>query len=223
MDTNHLIRQSDLIPSETLDTSITIIGAGAIGGWTALSLAKMGMNNLTVYDFDKVEEENLNSQFYSKDDLNKPKVECLQRWIEMMSGIKINTITDKYIKQPIPSKIIISAVDQMYVRKDIFDNNHGGVSEYLIDPRMGAENALLYVVDLDSDESKDSYRNTFYSDDEAVQEPCTAKATIYTASLLSGLVCKAVKDIITANPFTKMVQWNIKNNECLMFGSQDTA
>ena len=60
----HLIRQFDLIPEDVLGEPITIIGVGAIGSWTTLALAKMGFQNLTVFDDDKVSIENMNSQFY---------------------------------------------------------------------------------------------------------------------------------------------------------------
>ena len=60
----NLTRQLDLIPIAVLGTRITIIGAGAVGGWTSLALAKMGFSNITVFDYDVVEVENLNCQLY---------------------------------------------------------------------------------------------------------------------------------------------------------------
>ena len=36
----HLTRQIDLIPTRVLNIPITVIGCGAIGGWTTLMLAK---------------------------------------------------------------------------------------------------------------------------------------------------------------------------------------
>ena len=51
----YLVRQLDILPPEQTITPITIIGAGAIGSFVALSLAKMGFDDITVYDFDKIE------------------------------------------------------------------------------------------------------------------------------------------------------------------------
>ena len=46
------------------NTPIHIIGCGATGSWVALMLAKMGISNITCWDFDKVEEHNLPNQFF---------------------------------------------------------------------------------------------------------------------------------------------------------------
>ena len=60
----HLTRQLDVIPVEILDEPINIIGAGAVGSFTALTLAKMGFAQIAVWDDDVVSEENLNAQFF---------------------------------------------------------------------------------------------------------------------------------------------------------------
>ena len=96
--------------------------------------------------------------------------------------------------------IIISAVDSMSARKAIWEAHKDypfGVRA-IIDPRMGAEHALLYVMNPGDEADIEAYERSLYADDEAVQEPCTAKATIYTANMLAGLVCKAVKDLSDA-------------------------
>ena len=43
----------------------------------------------------------------------------------------------------------------------------------------------------------DDFEKSWFSDDDAVQEKCTAKATIYTTLLAAGFIAKAVKDIAT--------------------------
>ena len=60
---NRLIRQQDLINSDILTTPLFMVGLGGIGSWTAISLAKMGFNNLELWDNDVVAEENFNNQF----------------------------------------------------------------------------------------------------------------------------------------------------------------
>ena len=42
----HTMRQKEIIPDELLSKPVTIIGVGAIGSFTALSLAKMGIKGL---------------------------------------------------------------------------------------------------------------------------------------------------------------------------------
>lgn len=211
----HLTRQSDLIPEEVLGEPITIIGAGAIGSWTTLALAKMGFQNLTVFDFDEVSIENLSCQLYPRGSIGRQKVVALNEmvWDYCGHGFEIKS---KYEKGIFPG-IVISAVDSMAVRRLIWENHKDKAfgTRAVIDPRMGALNALLYVMNPMDPDDIASYEKSLYADDDAVQEKCTAKATIFTANMLSGLVCKAVVDLLTRPDYLRTAQWSIANNAFL--------
>lgn len=211
----HLTRQLDIIPISTLGETIHIIGAGAIGSLTALSLAKMGFTNLFVYDDDHVDVENMNCQFYRFSDIGKPKVVALAELIKDFTGTIIEPINRRYNGEGPLKGIVISAVDSMKVRKTVWDA-HCGVApttKAIIDPRMAAEEALLYTMNPMSVTDKTSYEATLYTDENAVRERCTAKSTMYTAQLLSGLVAKSVKDIVTKSSYPRIVMWSIKDNQ----------
>lgn len=214
----HLTRQLDLVPLEILGEKITIIGAGAIGGWVTLSLAKMGFSDITVYDYDKVDVVNLNSQFYRQGDVGEHKVSALQKLVKDFTGVSISATTMKYERGIFPG-IVIAAVDSMQVRKTIWENhaNKAPFTKAIIDPRMGAESALLYVMRPMGAKDQKSYTKTLYSDQDAVAERCTAKSTIYTANLLSGLVVKAVKDLLTQPDYLRSAQWDIAANDLFCF------
>ena len=118
----HLTRQMDIIPMNLLSEEITIIGAGAIGSFTALALAKMGFENLTVFDFDKIEIENMNCQFFPYSAIGMQKVMALKMMISQFANAEINVIDKPYDKGTFKG-IVISAVDSMKVRKLIWDNH----------------------------------------------------------------------------------------------------
>lgn len=209
----HLTRQADIIPSQAAATlPITIIGAGAIGSWVALTLAKSGFTNLTVYDFDTVSIENMSSQGYRMSDIGKPKVAALADIVHMFTDVTIKTVNAKWQPDIHARGIVISAADSMATRKYVYESIKSSMFNvtHMIDARMGAEIAALYTT---SPHNENWYTNTLYSDDEAVQVPCTAKATIYTSNLLAGLVVKTVKDILTNNKYAKNAQWNIKDGD----------
>jgi molybdopterin/thiamine biosynthesis adenylyltransferase len=214
----HLTRQLDLIPMDVLGEEITIIGAGAIGSWVTLSLAKMGFGNIRVYDHDTISIENMNCQFYPMNAIGESKVETLCNLVADFTNIDITPLNQKWFGER-HNGIVISAVDCMDVRQSIFEayRMKGYNTRAVIDGRMGAENALLYVYKPMNIESCHHYSKSLYSNEEAVAERCTAKATIYTANLLAGLVCKAVKDQLTTSTYLKSAQWDIKNNELLCF------
>lgn len=213
----HLTRQHDIIPVNVLGEKITVIGAGAIGSFVTLSLAKMGFGDITVYDYDKVEEENMNCSFYRFKDITKPKVRALRELVADFTNTLIEAKEEKYERGMFPG-IVISAVDSMEVRKRIWANHkkQSPFTKAMIDPRMGAETALLYVMNPMDEADIDSYEKTLYTDEAAVQERCTEKATIYCAEMLSGLVVKAVKDLlVTPSKRLRIAQWSIKDDQFL--------
>jgi len=200
----HLTRQADLIPNEALETKINIIGGGAIGSFTALALVKMGYTNITVFDDDTIDVENMNCQFFRHKDIGKLKVDALQELIKDFTNETIEIVADRWTGKPLDG-IIIAAVDSMEVRQLIFDAHHKKAmnTSLIIDPRMGAEIALLNCYNpMAIDECK-SYAKTLYSDDEATPERCTAKSTIYCALGLSSMVCTAVKNFTVESTYPK--------------------
>jgi 3-hydroxyacyl-CoA dehydrogenase len=205
----------DLIPSSVLASRISIIGAGAIGGWVTLSLAKAGFYNLTVFDHDKVDEVNMNSQFYRFSDIGAFKATALASLVQDFTRVKIDAKVQKYTREdgPLPG-IVIAAVDSMSARKSIWETHVERPlrTRLIIDPRMGAETALLYARSPGKKEDQD-YAKTLYLDTEAVQERCTAKATIYTANLLAGMVVKTVKDYVVSKEYVRTLTWDISKDD----------
>ncbi len=57
---------------------IGIAGAGGIGSNVARYLAQAKVPRIRVVDFDLVESSNLDRQFYSVDQIGRPKVKCLR-------------------------------------------------------------------------------------------------------------------------------------------------
>ena len=63
----------------------------------------------------------------------------------------------------------------------------------------------------------DSYVKTLYSDEDAVPEPCTAKATMYTSMLIGAYITKVIKDFLCGDPYPRITQWNIKDHAFQVF------
>ena len=213
----HLTRQADLIPSAVYNTPIHIIGAGAIGSFTSLALAKSGFINQTVWDFDEVSIENMSTQFYRHRDIGKPKVAALFDLVHDFTnepiGIRnlpfLSTIHAHYL-----SGIVIAAADCMKVREDILAACRVNMRvTHLIDARMGAEVIAMYAGNPKDSEFVGDYQRSLYSNEEAVQERCTAKATMYTVQLVTGLIVKTVKNILCGNPYPRNVQWSVDKSE----------
>lgn len=212
----HLTRQMDLIPLEVLDTPINIIGAGAIGSFTALALAKMGFHNITSIDFDVIDVENMNCQFFRFKDIGKHKVNALKELITDFTNIEIKAVNGEWEGQ-IMDGITICAVDSMDVRKAVYDayNRKAFNSLGVIDPRMGAETALMYTYSPTSPSELGEYSKTLYSNENAIQERCTAKSTMYCSLGLSSIICSTVKEMLVDKSRPKSVMYDLKSQDMM--------
>jgi hypothetical protein len=224
MKREYLLRQSELIPLEVLSQPIKVVGAGSVGTFTVLALTKMGFSNITVFDNDTVDVENMNCQLFKTTDISQKKVVALAQNIFEYTGVRIEAVAQKY-EGGVLDGIVIAAVDSMAVRKLIWEEHHNMSlsTKLIIDPRMAIETALLYAMKPGDVKDGDSYATTLYSDDEAVQERCTNKATGYTAMMIGAQVAKTVKDFLTGKPYGRIVQWSIANNQQVVFNTKKDA
>lgn len=179
-----LNRQLDILQPTALD--IHIVGCGGIGSWTALALAKMGYENITLYDFDTVEEHNLATQFFKTDQLEYDKAIALSDNILEFAGSRPKYVTDK--PDNIKGDVLIMAVDSMKSReelKDLVDN-----FQFIIDARMGGQVFNIWSF---ASYEKARYEETLFTDEEGVQEPCTAKAIAYNVFGIASCIGNLVK------------------------------
>ena len=82
-------------------STVAIIGVGGVGGLTAITLARSGIKNIIIQDFDVVEESNINRQIVaSNKTIGKAKVDVLEEMIKDIDNninvIKINQKFDKF-------------------------------------------------------------------------------------------------------------------------------
>jgi len=56
---------------------VALVGCGGLGSNAANMLVRSGLGELTLIDFDVVDESNLNRQLYFRDQLGRPKTEAL--------------------------------------------------------------------------------------------------------------------------------------------------
>ena len=98
-------------------SSVGIAGAGGLGSNAAVSLARAGVGRLVIADFDKVEESNLNRQYYFRDQIGKNKVEALKENINRIyPSTKVDIFNEKLVKGSMDKyfhdvDVIIEALD----------------------------------------------------------------------------------------------------------------
>lgn len=77
-----LKRQDPKINQILAKAKISILGCGGLGSNIAMALARSGLGEIHIYDFDKVEYSNLNRHNFDQNDLGKSKVGQTKKKIE---------------------------------------------------------------------------------------------------------------------------------------------
>ncbi len=146
----------------------------------------MGTSNLTLIDFDIVEEVNLAAQGYMESDLTRPKVEATAEVCRRInSTISINTEHSRFKRSSSAGNVIFCCVDSIETRKMIWES-HGKRMLFFSDGRMSAE--VIRVLSAHDIRSRQHYPTTLFGSNEAHRGSCTAKSTIYTANISAGLM-----------------------------------
>ena len=196
---------------------VTLIGAGGIGSITAVTLAKMGVRFLEIWDGDRVEPINVATQLHETMSVGQWKVDSTGLLVRKFSDdTKINLVNTNVHSQCLFSnpEIIISAVDSISARQEIWGAVRHCAAKWYLDARMSAEVFQLYVVNLHDSEAWHSYNDVIMGtcDADVPDVVCTEKATFYCADFAAGHVGAAVKRIVTGDPKSYRVVHYIATN-----------
>ena len=211
MDKGIYLRQWKIIDTDKIPP-IGIIGAGSIGSWVALTLAKLGAEDITVWDFDTVERHNGPNQIYRPADIGRPKVDCLVEIIGELTDTKITGINKKYDGTGKP--IVICGVDSIKIRKDIFKkyvDMNMKIKRYW-DCRMGGEmTTILSLNPLDPDDVKE-YKKTFFSEKDAAELPCGEQSVGYNNGYIASFMANQVKCFAMKQDYFKNMDFSWKSH-----------
>jgi molybdopterin/thiamine biosynthesis adenylyltransferase len=189
------IRQQELINQQKLSgLTVAVVGCGAVGSFTALSLCKMGIRHIVLIDPDTVSIENLPNQFYREEDLDIKKAVACGGILHQFDGeIKVSVLIRPFIKQKLETDIVISSVDSMDVRKRIWESVKScRKTRLLIDPRMAAHVVQVYSVMPSDPSGCKTYESSLITDNQSLPDRCTARSIIYTVLPLAALICRQV-------------------------------
>lgn len=200
--TPHL-RQLGWYDPQIFNPRVTIVGAGGIGSWTAMALAKLGVREFIVYDMDKVEEHNLGSTPYHHEELGKKKVRALKPIIERFGfGVKFRGISKRYEGGPLPkTDVLISAVDSMEGRRLLFKEAVKQKIPFFIDGRIGGENLRVYSIRPTKAPDRKFYRLTTKKSIQIAPLPCSAQQCIDIGLAVSSLITRAFRNWIAVEEY----------------------
>lgn len=167
-----LIRQYEFFNPEKVDDEIHIIGIGAIGSHVAEMLVRMGITNLTLYDFDTVDLHNIPNQMYMETQVEKTKCEALMDTLKAINPEVEKTITlmPKGYEAGIPlTGYVFLCVDSINLRRAIVEEHYNNPNIIaMFDYRMALSSAQHYAARwLDESEKQKFIKSMQFTDEEA--------------------------------------------------------
>lgn len=169
---------------------VDVIGAGAIGSRVILALAKLGISNIHVWDFDTVAAHNIANQVFGNDDVGKLKVDAVAELVERQTGTVITKHPVKVEGGEPLGPVVFVLPDTMDSRKTIFEKSlrYRPSVALMIEVRMGTDNGRVYAINPCEPAQVKYWEGTLYTDAEAEVSACgTALSVGATADVLSGL------------------------------------
>lgn len=154
------------------------------------------MKSIIVYDFDKVEEHNLSSQFFGIEDVGKLKTDCLKKHIKEFTGIEI--LTDGKFTDQRTYGILIIAVDTMKERERIYNVINKFPPRVIIDGRMGGDTIEIHTANTPAE-----YKKTLVKEVESVG--CAERYISYTSLIMAGLLVNQVKRFLKDEPLKESI------------------
>lgn len=169
-----LSKSYEYFQPEKDDSRVHIIGCGSVGSTVAESLVRMGVRNLTLWDFDYVEAHNIVNQMFTSSQIGTPKVEALRDLL-----VEINPEIEDYLElQPdgwhgkLLSGYVFLCVDNIELRREIVEKHMDSpYVKAMFDFRTRLEDAQHYAADwMDRKAKEDFLASMQFSHDEAKEE-----------------------------------------------------
>ena len=216
------IRQRELIPPEKLaKVHAVVVGVGAIGRQVALQLAATGVPAMDLIDHDRVAVENLAPQGYWPEDLDLPKVDATGRlcsciYPEMSLCCEVEPYRRsafrrlESLRQSVRQVALFCCVDSIVTRRLIWESARQHL-HFFADGRMSAE--VMRVLASGRPADDEHYATTLFDAEQAYAGSCTAKSTLYTASIAAGLMVGQFAKWLRGLPMDRDLTLNLLSAE----------
>lgn len=120
-------KKYDHIKNILSNSSVGIAGLGGLGSNAAIALTRLGIGNLVLIDFDIVEKENLNRQYYFLDQIGMYKIDAMKENIKKINpNVKLKLHKKRLKKGSISNyfkkvDVIIEALDNARIKTEFIE------------------------------------------------------------------------------------------------------
>ena len=141
-------KHMDFFDPTELEAQVHLIGCGAIGSHLAEQMARLGISNVHLWDFDTVSAHNIANQNFRDKDIGVLKAHALEEIMkEINPEIEVTVHDDGWKEGARLSGWIFLAVDNIDIRREIIqDNIDNPYIKGYCDIRMGLTDSQIYFI-----------------------------------------------------------------------------
>ena len=208
-------RSSAIYMPSPNDPMIHMIGVGATGSHMWDMLTCLGYPHMVAYDFDTVEEHNLNNQTYTKKHVGMLKVEALKKQTEEKCDndylyynhkVTPGTLNHSFQKYyPTEGHVVVLAIDTMAGRKELGKAVYGEhLVDFVVDPRIASKHADVYAFPNSAWLEWEKWWETIRDDDDPIFEtsPCGGSISVKpTITMCASLCVWSILDWVNERAF----------------------
>ena len=207
-----LIKSYDFFKPEMCKGRVHIIGCGSVGSTVAENLARFGIEDMVLYDFDIVEEHNLVNQMFTKEDVGRLKTEALADYVHRINpDCNIKLVNEGWQGHRLAGYIFLCC-DGIELRRAIVGANKTNTYiKGMFDFRTRLTDAQHYAADWSDEKSVENlYASMDFSHEEAQKEtPMSAcRVALSVAPTIRMIVGAGVANFVNfvkGEPLKKMI------------------
>lgn len=195
-----LSKSYEFFQPEKLRGKVHIIGCGSVGSTVAENLARFGINDMVLYDFDFVEPHNLANQMFTQEDVGRPKIEALADYLKKINpDINLKLVPEGWNGQRLSGYVFLCC-DGIELRRQIAQDNYNNTYiKAMFDFRTRLLDAQHYATDWSDKKGKDTFLASMdFTHEEAQEEtPVSAcRVTLSVAPTIRVIVALGVSNFI---------------------------
>lgn len=213
------LRNASIIDQEATNRQpVAIVGVGAIGSHLAEMLAKLGVRQFTLIDPDEVDTVNLAVQGFYEMEVGQPKVMAVAKRLAAIDSMVTVVCHEANYRADLvlEGSAVFACVHSMRVRHRIFRDFQENDCSVFFDGRMAAESLRVFCVERTDREASALYRQSLFPSHEAYREACTARATIYCASMAAAILTALYKRWAMGQQPDPHLQFDLLGMDCFV-------
>lgn len=195
-----LVKSYEFFQPEMLKGKVHIIGCGSVGSTVAENLARFGITDMVLYDFDKVEEHNIVNQMFTKKDVGHLKTEALADYLKTINpDVNLKLVNEGWQGQKLAGYIFLCCDGIELRRKIVEANQNNSFIRGMFDFRTRLTDAQHYAADWsDGQMIKNFLASMDFSHEEAQEEtPMSAcRVALSVAPTIRMIVACGVSNFI---------------------------